>query len=317
MEIGGYIELERFHGSIYHDGAIALNCGRGCLAYLIAARQIEKMLVPSFLCDSVTSLCLREGVSLREYSVGEDLQPVWNFEVAEGEYLLLVDYYGQLTNESRMHAGEISFGRLIVDETQNYFALPQEGVDTLYTCRKYFGVPDGGFLYTDALRIEGLARGESRERVGYLIGRLERSAEEFYADAAANNESFADEPALIMSRFTENMLRAIDYERVIASRNANYEQLEAEFGKVNQLDLSKPVGPFAYPLLLEDGMRLKRELAQEGIFVPTLWPNVAEQAEDDLARRYARDILPLPVDQRYGPAEMDAIVHALKNRGVA
>ena len=34
-EIGGYLELERFSGSLYHDNALALSSGRACLAYLI------------------------------------------------------------------------------------------------------------------------------------------------------------------------------------------------------------------------------------------------------------------------------------------
>lgn len=35
-EIGGYIEFENFRGrGEYYENAIALNCGRNCLAYLL------------------------------------------------------------------------------------------------------------------------------------------------------------------------------------------------------------------------------------------------------------------------------------------
>ena len=72
-EIGGYIEFERFHGSLFHDDALALNCGRACLDYLIEARGISKILLPTFLCGSVIDLCNRKGVKVRQYHVGMDL----------------------------------------------------------------------------------------------------------------------------------------------------------------------------------------------------------------------------------------------------
>ena len=46
---------------------------------------------------------------------------------------------------------------VIIDNVQAYFQRPIEGFDTLYSCRKYFGVPDGAVLYTD-LEIEPLEK---------------------------------------------------------------------------------------------------------------------------------------------------------------
>ena len=44
------------------------------------------------------------------------------------------------------------------------------------------------------------------------------------------------------------------------------------------------------------------------IYVPTLWPNVLEDVEPNaLEYRYTADLLPLPVDQRYGEEEMNLI----------
>lgn len=47
-EIGGYLELECFHGREYHENAIGLNCGRNALAYLIEAYGIKRIFSPSF-----------------------------------------------------------------------------------------------------------------------------------------------------------------------------------------------------------------------------------------------------------------------------
>lgn len=58
--------------------------------------------------------------------------------------------------------------------------MPVEGVDTIYTCRKYFGVSDGAFLYTDTKPQRNLPQDESYDRMHFLMGRYERSASEFY-----------------------------------------------------------------------------------------------------------------------------------------
>lgn len=47
-EIGGYIEMEHYNLPMLHDRAIALNCGRNCLAYLIRAKEIKK-----FCCQNI------------------------------------------------------------------------------------------------------------------------------------------------------------------------------------------------------------------------------------------------------------------------
>ena len=315
-EIGGYIELEHFSGSLYHDSAIALNCGRGCLRYLVEARQITSIWIPFFLCDSVQDTLEKCHVEVKKYRVSPDFQPVFDFAIKKSDYLYLVDYYGQLTDETVERARGIMQERVIVDETQNFFARPRLGIDTLYTTRKYFGVPDGGFLYTDAAALEGLEQDESRQRVEHLIGRLECNASSFYSEARANNEIFATHPARFMSEFTKNILRAIDFNMVIEKRNANYDILDASLRETNDLSTTRCQGPFAYPLLVKDGPSIRKKLAEQKIYIPTLWPNVAQDDCGFEEVSYARNILPLPVDQRYGKEEMLYIIDALRQKGI-
>ena len=61
-EIGGYIELDKYSLPMLHEGAVALNCGRNCLAYIIRSRNIKAIDLPYLLCDSVIDLCEKENV---------------------------------------------------------------------------------------------------------------------------------------------------------------------------------------------------------------------------------------------------------------
>lgn len=314
-EIGGYFELERFSGKHYHDGAIKLNCGRACLEYLIKLRDIKKILLPDYLCDSVSNLCHRCGLETKTYSINEAFLPEGIDDVGEG-WLYLVDYYGQLTDELIQSYAERHLGRVIVDESQNFFVGQRLGLDTLYTCRKWFGVSDGAYLYTahsDQLSTH-IPQAKSAQSMGYLLGRFESSAFDYFMDSRANNKRFGDEPLQTMSALTANILCGIDYGHVKVTRNENYDVVSEALSGINQLrKLRRPGVPFMYPLLVNEAQRIREYAAKRFIYIPTLWPNVIEDSSaGKVARRYSANILPLPVDQRYDRQDMQRMIEVVR-----
>ena len=170
-EYGGYIEFENYHGNMLHDRAISLNCGRNALAYLCEAKKIKKLYLPYLLCSSVPNLCDKIGVEYGYYHINEKFEPIFNKALGENEWLYIVNFYGQLDNDY-LTAWKRKYGRVIVDNAQSYFQMAVEGMDTLYTCRKYFGVADGAFLYTDTWLECELPKDESFERMHFLLGRF-------------------------------------------------------------------------------------------------------------------------------------------------
>ena len=309
-EIGGYLELERFTGPMLHEKALALSSGRACLSYLIEQRKIRKIALPDFNCDIVEAVCRAHEVKIRFYPVGADLRPK-TLQTEEDEWLYLVNFYGQLSADELQRIAAC-VPRLIVDNAQAYFDLPLKGVDTLYTCRKFLGVPDGGFLYTEAPE-KTLPADESRERMGFVLGRFERPAGEYFAAAAQNNDDLSMEPKS-MSELTKNLLHAVDYDRVKTKRTENFRLLHEGLGSVNCLNLRETEGAYAYPLMLPEGQKIRKKLIERKIFVPMLWPNVPEQQPaDSEACRLAEQILPLPCDQRYGAEEMAFIIKAVRD----
>ena len=309
-EIGGYLELERFTGPMLHEKALALSSGRACLSYLIEQRKIRKIALPDFNCDIVEAVCRAHEVKIRFYPVEANLRPK-TLQTEEDEWLYLVNFYGQLSaDELQRIAAYVP--RLIMDNAQAYFDLPLKGVDTLYTCRKFLGVPDGGFLYTEAPE-KTLPADESRERMGFVLGRFERPAGEYFAAAAQNNDDLSMEPKS-MSELTKNLLHAVDYDRVKTKRTENFRLLHEGLGSVNCLNLRVTEGAYAYPLMLPEGQKIRKQLIEQKIFVPMLWPNVPEQQPaDSEACRLAEQVLPLPCDQRYGAEEMAFIIKAVRD----
>ena len=312
-EFGGYLEAERFSGRELHEHAIALNNGRNCLRYLIRAKGIRRILLPWYNCDAVTGVCEEEKIGMRFYPVDERLRPCEGLDVGEDEYLYLVNYFG-LIPRSILEDYIRRYQHVIVDNVQAFFEEPFAGADTLYTCRKFFGVTDGAYLYMNGGRTLELEKDCSCGRMEFLYGRLEKSAGEFFAAFQENEELVGRLPLAEMSETTRNMMRGISYETVKKKRTENYQTLARSLGEHNLLDpeLKTAVvqGPYMYPFLAGNGGELKRKLIQNKIFVPTLWPNVREDLDESFWEyRLAQNLLPLPCDQRYTPEDMNYIAN--------
>lgn len=309
-EIGGYIELDTCRHAMLHEDAILLNCGRNALAYLLETKGIKKLYLPYFLCDSVANVCKKYGVEVAFYHIGENWLP--KDLVIDGDaWLYIVNFYGQITREDLARLAA-AYRNIIIDNAQAYFDAPLANVNTLYTCRKFFGVSDGAVLYTNSKLERSLEIDESFNRIHYVLGRYERTASEFYEEAAKNNDIFDNEPIKEMSRLTKNLLRSIDYEYVKQVRTNNFAYLHEKLREVNKLNIRLIEGAFMYPLLIDDGMKIRKQLQQMKIYIPTLWPNVLEECEPDtLEYKFAAEILPIPVDQRYGFKDMEHLVNVI------
>ncbi|MCR5100409.1 MAG: hypothetical protein K6B41_03535 [Butyrivibrio sp.] len=302
-EYGGYIELEYFNGNILHSDGTFLNSGRSCIAYLLESMKLKRVYLPFFICDSVINVFKRYEIDIVFYNINLDLQPMFENDINDDECFYLVNLYGQLSNETiREYSKKIK--NIIVDNTQDYFANPVEGVNTFYICRKYFGVPDGAILFTNLENSSQYTRDIVGDRMRFLIGRFEENASEYYEGYKYSNEYFENKPIMRMSLITENFLRGIDYEEVKGRRTENWNYAVKRFSKYNKLKLKDIKGPFAYPLMIDNGLNYKKVLVSKKVYIPTLWPNVTDECKESLESRMASDIMPIPIDQRYSLEDM-------------
>jgi hypothetical protein len=310
-EIGGYFELDQLINNPYHRNMIELNSGRNALIYLVKARKIKKIYLPSFLCDSVSDMLMKHSVEHEFYKIDKNLYPVFNIELYKNEYLYVVNYYGQLSDEKITNLKN-KHDSIILDSTQSFFQRPICGVDTIYSCRKFFGVPDGAYLSTDKKLGEELEVDLSMSRMSHILGRFEGRASDYYKAFKENDKSFKELPLKKMSNLTRNFLGAIDYEKAKIIRNSNFMDLHRMLGTSNLLNVSIPDGPFAYPYYTKLGLSMRKKLSVKNIYIPILWPNVFKTNNNDSVEYdYAANILPLPCDQRYGSQNMIRIVNEL------
>ena len=307
--IGGYFELELLKGEHYHKDAIRLNSGRNCFEYILLARCYKKVYMPYYTCQIMFDMANQLGIEIERYHINEQLEPVEIPELIDGEAFLYTNYYG-LKQRCVERLAEKFGQQLIVDNAQAFYAVPLKGIDTFYSPRKFFGVPDGGYLYTDAKLGEELPQAKSIERFSHLLQRIEDGAEAGYNAFVTNGKTLQGCPIERMSRVTEALLGAIDYSRIRAQRIENYKTLDKYLKETNKLnvEIEEDAVPMVYPYLTKDET-LRSRLISQKIFVAAYWPNVEENNSIESTLR--NQMYPIPIDQRYGEDEMKYIANTI------
>lgn len=307
--IGGYFSLELPQREEYHKDALRLNTGRNCLEYILRARKYDRVYLPYYTCDVVLEPFKKLNLSYEFYHINLHLELNDTISLKENEALLYTNYFGLKQRYVEQLAKKYG-SRLIVDNTQAFYAKPLKGIDTFYTCRKFFGVPDGAYLYCDKEFDEEIEQDYSYDRVAHLLKRIDLSAEDGFKDFRRVDDGLDNQPIRKMSKLAHRMMQSIDYETASQRRRANYQMLHDALGKENNIELpmEDDAVPMVYPYLVPvEGLR--ENLIENKIFVARYWPNVLDWAKpDDHEYPLAYQMQPLPIDQRYGKEEMKRII---------
>ena len=319
-EIGGYLELEKFRGREYYPDLIKLNLGRSAAAYFLEAAGCRHLYLPLFMCTSVTEAVSALHIRISRYRLTADFLPdprdLPDRPLAHDEWLYLMNPYGLLEDRQLIQIGR-DRGQVFYDFTHAFFQRPPEGMPAVASVRKFFGVTDGALLQSDRPLALPPEQDYSCGRFTHILGRYEKTAGEFYRQMLDNAHSYEGAPVRRMSALTENLLRGIDYEAAASARLANFKALDELLNPYNELAReghfrTPDIGPFAYPMLVENAPEIRRKLAASMIYVPQYWSDVAsDNPAGSVEQRYAADILALPCDHRYNPEDMEYLASQL------
>ena len=298
--IGGYFELELHRGDEYHKDALALNSARNCLEYILLARKYRKVYIPRYTCEVVLEPFHRLNIDYEFYTINMQLEPTRFPKLTTGEAFLYTNYFG-LKQEAVEKIASVYGNQTIIDNAQAFYAPPLPGIDTFYSPRKFFGVADGGYLYTDAALPLDIPQAVSWNRMQHLLRRIDEGAEAGYTEFCKNDSDLSHMPILRMSKLTHAILSSIDYDTAKKRRISNYNTITASLQQFNELPLTleQNAVPMIYPFLAADST-LRSRLISNRIFVATYWPNVHTWSDKKtIEHSLARYLIPLPIDQRY------------------
>ena len=319
--IGGYFSLElpcQTWGEKYPNG-IKLNAGRYALEYILKAKGYKKLWIPYYCCDTVLQPVQSLGIDYEFYHINKNLEIAEKVSVGKDEALLYVDYFG-LKGTYADYGVAYDYGsNVIIDKTQAFYDIPKEGVDTFYSCRKFFGVSDGAYLFTDKPLDEDLPFDHSSERLRAQLDRIDLSPEEAFNEYHKSEENLDCVGIHRMSKLTQAMMNTIDYWKVACQRMRNYQYLNRYLEESNgiHLNFTCDTVPMVYPYYCTKA-GLRNHLIKNHIYVAKYWPNVEEwtgKDKDSVEADLAEHLIPLPIDERYGEEEMKFIIETIRNYG--
>lgn len=312
-EIGGYFELELPKvGQHYHPNALKLNSARNSFEYILKVLKPKKVYLPYFNCAVMLEPIKKTDICHEFYHIDKNLEIVNKISLQQDEYILYINYFGIKNKYVKTLIKK--YGKyVIIDNSQSFFTILPNKVLSIYSPRKFFGVPDGGYLAGELSSNLLLKHDKSIGRISHLIGRIEETGNQYYSEFKKNDDSLSMQNIKRMSKITDILLGGLDYQDLLKIRNDNFLFLHEKLKNINELhiELKHINGPLIYPLLLKND--IKNILIQNKIYIATYWQEVLNIPKISHIEQYLTShLLALPIDQRYNKNDMRRIVKIIK-----
>lgn len=311
--IGGFFELELpAQKEEIYPGALKYQSARAAfLALLENSPSIRRVWMPSYLCDSMLFPVRLAGKEIEHYSIDQGFAPANKIPLKSGDLLFYVNYFGVGHDNVTHVLKQYDPASLVIDCSQAFFSGPYDCLATIYSARKFFGVPDGGILCTQKdIALPAEQDEGSLSRASHLLQRLAFSAEQGYESYKLAEASLADMKPKRMSKLTSSLLSSIDYESIKIKRLENFKALHRGLGAYNSLtlNLDSVDSPLCYPFLPHKRIS-KQRLIEKRIYLPTYWPEVKDRVGvGEFEKLLVDELLAIPCDQRYVEADVSRII---------
>lgn len=301
----------------------------------------KKVLIPAYTCQTVIDPFQQEGWAIEYYNITmrlridtEDLRT--KYDRFKPNLCIAHPYYGADLNQEELDAlSELkNDGCILVEDlTQCIFSTQRSDIFDYFTgsYRKWFPIPDGAFVIGKNLDVEGLAENidfvQPMADAMYLRGAFHQIGDNNLKEisrrvgnVAISHISGTIEPHL-MSGLSQYLLSKIDIDITKKKRFENYRFLYEHLQGAracrmierNFEELTCP--PLFFPIYVDNRTVFQRELAQNEVYAPVLWPVYTKSLliNNDLKQIYDKIIM-LPIDQRYGIEDMVRIVELLYSK---
>ena len=311
-EYGGYLSLERVTiGSHPWENYYSFQSARAALECLLdSLKNLEYLYVPYYICDTVLRVIQKKNIELRFYHIDEDLLPIIPCDLKANDILYIVNFFGVIDDKIAKFISSDADLRVILDCSQSLFTTIKSDniLGTIYSPRKFLGVPDGGFLHTlEIVHYPDLYDNLSIRRMSHLVNRLSHPASFGYDDFVHAEETFMNCDPKRMSHLTDMLMRTIDYSSIRKIRRTNCNVYSTHLTKYMLNEISPEAVPLCLPVFPKNN-KLKTKLITERIYLPTYWKEVKERvSQNSLEWKLVEQLCALPCDQRYSTEDIQNI----------
>ncbi len=319
------------HAAIYTDS------GRSAIRLLSPLLHGQKILVPEYLCASVTE-ALPKDCHIIFYPINRHLE----IEIEKLEeliqkhqiqWLYLMHYFGVLQPKEildRIALWKEKYHLIVIEDTTHSLFTEKQTVGDycVGSLRKWFPIPDGGVLYCkkdQRLPQPPAEKKPASQKVEAMVLKKLFLTEGFecnakYREIFAREEASFDQQTEIfgISDVSRFLLSHFSVGKLCSQRRKNAAQLMdglknlALNGVFNGGSLSGVL--LAFPVYARQRDGLRGFLMDQRIYCAVHWP-IGEDIIYQDTIWIGRHILSLPIDQRYGEEEIAYLLDCVKCAG--
>lgn len=307
--------------------------GRSALKAIIGTLGNGNILMPEYICQSVLKCFPADKIVFYKLkdNLQIDMEDLLNKINSNTSVVYLMHYFGGLQSDNALtflktEKEKYSF-TIIEDTTHSIFSKKQTiGDYSFASLRKWFAVPNGGVLYSRNLSnrysCDGFQKSTDNDKAYammlktlYLNGQLDCNSEYRKIFIECENRLDAKSEIKRISDYSEFLLRCFDINEIIKKRKANLNYLKSKLSSIgikSICDFSETDCPFAFPFLAPNRDDLHRYLMKNKIYCAVHWPfDGVARSERPLAFSLSKNMISLPLDQRYGEEEMEYLFQVL------
>ncbi|MEG0937454.1 MAG: hypothetical protein RSE32_03660 [Comamonas sp.] len=315
--IGGYLQLETPQQKrTWHQGALQYQSARAAFCSLLQSMpNVSRVWMPAYICDSMLSPIKFSGKEFVFFHINEKFDIATKIELEKNDLLLYVNYFGGCEPNIHRILEKYNRQQVIIDCSQAFYAGPYNCLATIYSPRKFFGVPDGGIMFSNREITPVIEQDEdSISRMDHLIARLALSAEMGYASYQRAEASLENCSPKKMSVLTQKLLESIDYLAVQKCRLRNFSILQKALGDKNQLNFDfSTITPLCYPYLPKN-LISKNHLAENSVFIPTYWQDALNRNElNEFESTLASRLVAIPCYQGLVESDIEILIEEMNS----
>ncbi|WP_313700489.1 hypothetical protein [Pantoea sp.] len=309
---GGFLPFEMpTNIKIKSNNVVGLQSARAALKYFINETYIETVWLPAYTCDALFDVFDNTNIIVKVYNITKSFSIEQNIALGKFDVVIYVNYFGLNENNIKNLAHKYPPQNIIIDNSQAYFSRCNEFLASIYSPRKFFGVPDGGLLKTKAdLKASIEDSDMNLDKCRHLFERLLDKRDVAYMHYVSAEKKFEDLTPKKISALTEMILDYTDINRVSDIRMRNFNYYNSKLAEYNQLDLSMEYAPLCYPFLPKKNIP-KELLVKKNIFLPTYWKDALIRDVNDFESMLINSALFLPLDQRYDFEDLDFVIDTI------
>ena len=305
---GGFFGFEDDASLNIHSNALRINAARFSLDLVKAEYNPQRIHVPVYCCHSIKHSLSRLRIEMVEYELLEDFSIKDVDKIPRDEWVLLLNYWGLFEHKIQFYSKR--FPKVIIDNSQAFFAPLTKDQIAFNSARKFFGVPNGAFV--SGISIDFELKAQSNQNINHLERKDSNPDAAFKSFRLAEKE-IAQSEISRMSRLTEIILSQKNFKKIQQIRQSNFDELDNCLKTLNLFSFNRnDQTPLCYPFMVKNAHRIRRRLIEDGVFTPLYWPEVEAQSHrNSFEFKLSHQIINLPIDQRYSLSDMHIITDRL------